>query len=271
MPRPRSKQHEGDGRDHDYRRVFQEFGVGFVSLSGDNALAEQCPWCGKDRFHLNIRTGEYHCKKCPASGNVTTYLTWLHGEYVKETRPEHYAALRAKRGIAPQTLSRHALAYDPPDRRWLVPFRSAKGNVVNVQLYYPDRPKGGKLPNKLNLPELPTALYGFDKLMAADKDKWVLLCEGPFDAIALDYSIGAENRPKYVIVALPGAFKEAWAEHFEGRKVRAFYDNDKGGRRHTEQVEKLLGESGVAAELKVRKVAGRNARRLRRERPRSGP
>src|SRR5262249_37432610 len=58
---------------------------------------------------------------------------------------------------------------------------------------------------------------------------------------------------KYVIVATPGAFKEEWADHFKGRKVRALYDNDEGGRRHTACVQKLLGESGVAAELLVLK------------------
>ncbi len=252
MPAPRPKQHEGNGRQHDYRRVFQEFGVEFKSLSGENALAEECPWCGKDRFYVEVPTGLYHCKHCAAEGNTTTYLTWLHGEYMRATKPEHFSALGKKRGgVAPQRLRAHGLAYEAPDRRWLIPFKGAEGNVVNVQLYYPDRPKGGKLPSKQNLPELPTALYGFDKLKAADTDKPVLLCEGPFDAIALDHSIGAENRGKYVIVASPGAFKETWAEHFEGRKVRAFYDNDKGGRQHTERVEKLLGESGVAAELKV--------------------
>src|SRR5262249_8933869 len=153
----------------------------------------------------------------------------------------HYAALGRARGVAPQTLQRHQLAYHEGLSCWLVPFKNAQGKVINLMRYEPDRPK----PNKFMLPGLPTALYGFDRLMAADKSKLVLLCEGPLDAIALDYSIGSGNRPKYVIVATPGAFKEEWAEYFRGRKVRAFYDNDDAGRKHTERVRKLLGESGV--------------------------
>ncbi len=246
---PPPKPCETNGRAHKtYASVFQTFGVEF-RINGTEALADACPWCGKDRFYLNVTTGQYDCKKCKTKGNVTTYLTWLHKRFLDQTTPDHYLALKAKRGIASQTLKIHELAYDPAGKRWLVPFKNSNGNVVNIQLYYPDREKD----NKRWLPMLPTALYGFDKLMAADKKKIVLLCEGPFDAIALDYNIGATKRDRQVIVATPGAFKAEWAEHFQDRKVRALYDNDEGGRGHTEGVRKLLGESGVAAELRLLK------------------
>jgi hypothetical protein len=56
-----------------------------------------------------------------------------------------------------------------------------------------------------------------------------------------------------VIVATPASFKEAWCEHFRGREVRACYDNGKGGWQHAARVAKLLGESGVAEEVRVLK------------------
>jgi hypothetical protein len=56
---------------------------------------------------------------------------------------------------------------------------------------------------------------------------------------------------KYVIVAIPGTFKEEWAEHFRDRTVRCFFDNDQGGRKHTERVARFVGESGIAFELKA--------------------
>src|SRR5262249_52781936 len=120
---------------------------------------------------------------------------------------------------------------------------------INFQRYLWDKEK----PNKLNLPELPAAIYGFHKLTddrrRRDRERPVFLCEGPFDAIALDYSIGSENRAKYVILALPGCFKEEWAEHFRGLKVRALFDNDDGGRQQADRVEKLL--RGVTSELRL--------------------
>jgi hypothetical protein len=242
MPRPPSYE------SRNYARVFETFGVQ-VSVNGSvEALADACPWCGKDRFHINIKTGLFHCKHCEeGQGNIYYYLTWLHGHYLAQTTTDDYRALKAKRSIACQTLKRHQLAYAKELGCWLVPFKTTTGSVANLMRYYPDRPK----PNKYMLPELPTAIYGFDQLAAADRGKPVLLCEGPFDAIAADYSIGAENRAKYVIVATPGAFKEEWAEHFRGRKVRALYDNDEGGRQQAKRVQRLLGESRVADELLV--------------------
>jgi hypothetical protein len=251
--KPNPQQHETNGKQHNYARVFEEFGVSFGRRSSDEVVADACPWCGKDRFYLNVTNGLYDCKHCDASGNVTTYLTWIHGQYLGQTTAEDYLRLKAKRGIASQTLKLHQLAYARDLGCWVIPFKNGKGNVVNIMRYWPDRPKGkGQPPNKLMLPELPTALYGFDKLVSADKDKPVLLCEGPFDAIALDYDIGATHRARYVIVAAPGAFKEDWTEHFEGRKVLAAMDNDGGGEKLRERLRELLGEGGKA-ELRLLK------------------
>jgi hypothetical protein len=231
----------------DYTCVFETFGVSFGSVSGDNALAETCPWCGKDRFYLNVTTGQYDCKKCQAQGNITTYLTWLHRHFLDKTTNEHYLQLKAKRGIASQTLKLHELAYDVQRDRWLIPFKNPQGNVINLQLYYPAKEK----PNKYMLPGLPTSIYGFDKLMTTGADVPVLLFEGPFDAIAADWNIEAKHRSRYCILATPGHFKKEWAEHFRGRKVRVLNDNDNGGREQSKTVEKLLGESRVAAELQT--------------------
>ncbi len=234
--------------DKNYSKVFEAFGVVFAKISGDQAQADECPFCGKDRFSVNVKSGQYDCKKCQESGNVTIFLTKMHKQFFEATTTDDYLALKAKRGgIATQTLRDvHQLAYDRAGGRWLIPFKNANGNVVNIQFYHPNRDK----PNKFNLPLLPTAIYGFDNL-TDDKKKIVFLCEGPFDAIALDWNIGATKRSKYVILATPGTFKEAWVDHFKGRKVRALYDNDDGGRQHRERVQKLLGESKVAEKLEV--------------------
>lgn len=236
-----------NGKHHDYSKVFAQFGVTFGQPTGSGEVcAEECPFCGKDKFHVNVGTGKYHCKHCQEGGNVTTFLTWQHGRLLEATTKDHYLTLKAKRGIASQTLRSHELAYDEAEDRWLIPFKSSKDSVVNIQLYYPNKPK----PNKYNLPELPTALYGFHTL-TGDKDKTVYLCEGPFDAIALDYNIGHKNRHKYIILATPGSFKEEWAPHFAGLRVKVCHDNDKGGREQSAREQKLL--SPVAHSLTVLK------------------
>jgi hypothetical protein len=240
-------------RPPDFARTYEALGVRFVP-NGDpvQLRAEECPFCGGAKFYLNRDDGRYDCKSasCGPAGNVITFLSRVHAEYLAATTPADYSGLGKARGIAPQTLERHEFAFIRWAGEWLIPFKSTTGSVVNLMRYLPDKPK----PNKLMLPGLPTALYGFEKLMDSDnKDKDVLLCEGPLDAVALDYNIGPKNRGRYVIVAIPGTFKEQWAEHFRDRRVRCLFDNDDGGRAHTRRVSLILGESGIAAELKALK------------------
>jgi hypothetical protein len=231
-----------------YARVFEWFGLTFRK-AGSQLEAESCPFCDKDRFHLDPATGLYHCKHCQEGGNVKTFLTKMHQRFLGQTTDAHYRALGGKRGgIALQTLRRHELAYDAAEGRWLLPFKSPGGSVVNVQLYYPGRPKGH---NKMNLPGLPACLFNFHEL-STDRDRPVLLFEGVFDLIAADYHL-RQNRSKYDLIAAPVSFKEEWVPYLKGRKVMALYDNDKGGDQHRDRVRKLLGESGEAAELLVLK------------------
>jgi hypothetical protein len=230
-----------------YRDVFATLGVEFTKASGDEAVGE-CPWCGGGKFYLNVPTGKYQCKTCQEKGNATTFLTRLHGRHLEATTAAQRSRLASLRGVSPQTVARHEWAYDAGLGCWLIPFKNERGNVVNLVRYFPDRKK----PNKFKLPLLPTCIYGFDRLAKADaKGKFVYLCEGPPDALAADYGFGEKHRGRNVVVATPGAFKEDWAEHFRGFKVRLLYDNDGAGAELSDRAQKLL--TPVAAEVRVLK------------------
>jgi hypothetical protein len=82
---------------------------------------------------------------------------------------------------------------------WLVPFKSEKGDVLNLLLYNLGTNQ------KFFLPGLPLPLFGVDTL-SPDAGRTVFLCEGPFDAIALDYHLVAKRtRQRYDILAVPSA------------------------------------------------------------------
>jgi len=238
--------HGGGKPDRGYIPVFETFGYSFSKLNGSGeVLADECPFCAKENhFYLKATEGVFHCKRCDRGGNISDFLTEMHSRALKATTTEDWLRLKKKRGIASQTLKLHELAFDRGSGRWLIPFKNKKGEIINLQLY---RESDGR---KTNLTRLATGLYGLDRL-SDDRNRILFLCEGPFDGIALDYHIGAVHRRKYDIVATPGPFKECWCEFFQGRKVRALFDNDKGGDAHRAQVTKLLGESRVASELRL--------------------
>ena len=224
-------------------KFYRTFGLN-ISKVGDTQAIAECPWCSKEKLYINIESGQYHCKTCDEKGNCYTYLRSHYDEAVEGTTDKHFQALKAKRGISVQTLKRHGLAYDIQTAHWLIPFKNEKGSVVNLQRY---NLKSGK---KYNLPGLSLSLYGAHQLPSSDPSKIVYLCEGPFDAVALDYQL-KNKRGNYDIVACPGPFQKAWAELFRDRKVIALFDNDAGGDSHRQTVIKLLGNSRIAADLRV--------------------
>jgi hypothetical protein len=111
---PDSFRNEGEksgGRVNNFAPVYEKFGVHLSTPNGSGeAKAEECPWCSRTKCYVNVTTGQYHCKQCDASGNVTTFLTWVQADRFEKTTPEHYSRLGKRRGIAPQTLKRHGLA-----------------------------------------------------------------------------------------------------------------------------------------------------------------
>src|SRR5689334_16715379 len=72
--------HTGPGKEHapDHTRLFTRLGLVFRQVRDGQALAEECPFCGKDRFYVAVATGLYDWNRCAEKGNPTTYLTWLH-------------------------------------------------------------------------------------------------------------------------------------------------------------------------------------------------
>jgi hypothetical protein len=95
-----------------YARVFETFGVESSVNGSAEARANACPWCGKDKFFLNVTTGLFDCKHCEAGhGNVNQYLTWVHAGFLARTRLANYQALKARRSVAIQRLKAHQLAY----------------------------------------------------------------------------------------------------------------------------------------------------------------
>ena len=157
-----------------YADLFGRLGFPVTLNGSPEAVAEQCPFCGNDRCHLNIETGQYHCKHCEASGNVSDFLNWLHRCCFKATTNEQYQRLKAReRGIAIQTLKKHELAYKANTDEWLIPFKNPKGRIVNLQLYQV------RTGSKYNLPGLPCSLSTICTNSATTTKRFYFCVKGP--------------------------------------------------------------------------------------------
>jgi hypothetical protein len=232
---------------NNYARLFEAFGVSFIS-NGDpiNLHAEACPFCGGEKFAVNVSEGTYQCmnaNRCGAKGNAYTFIRWVHETALEKTTDKDYRRLKDTLGLPLQTLKLHQLAWY--EDHWLIPYKSVKGKIVNLFHYYTeDKSK------RRSLPCLKLCLYGVDQLPpeAERGERTLFVCEGVPDLMALDYHLRSKikTRTRYDLIAVPSAnvFRPAWLAHLKGYKaVRLCLDNDKAGRDGQERITKMVRES----------------------------
>lgn len=249
MPRipPTNDKPSPNGKPSSFLKLFKLFG-GTFTVSGKEAHAAECPFCGNAKFFLEVETGLYKCHSantCGEKGNAYDFIRRVYDDCLRETTDDDYHRLKNVRGLPLQTWKRHGLAWCRATGCWLVPFMSETGKVLNLTRYYPET--GGKFA----LPGLSLQLYGLDQLKT-DTNRKLFVCEGPFDAIALDHHLrDKKTRDRFDILAVPSAnvFYPDWLKYLKGRTVRLCLDNDKAGRDGQQRIAKLARDKKVDAKL----------------------
>lgn len=201
-------------------------------IGGSGNWEGDCIFCGKEKhFYVNVEKGMFDCKVCGAEGNLISFLTRTIAELHKETPRKFWQKIADSRGIPSKVIKRRKLAYD--GEYWLIPCFSETGTVRDIRRY--------NFKTMMATPGCKTQLFGMDRLAKAKTADTVWLCEGEWDAIAMDWlqdSLGKKD----VVVAVPGAgiFKETWISKFKGKNVICVYDMDSAGEKGAEKAFKKL-------------------------------
>lgn len=184
----------------------------------------------------------WHSKTLGEGGDVHKFL-----ERVCQKNEENFEGaavqrLAKARGLPPGAFKGYGIGFD--GKYFTIPVRDFRGKVVDVRRWIP----GLKMQATAGCSLM---LFGADKLAQSNQRATVYLCEGEWDAIALNWLL---TRVKYppkdaVVVAVPGSgiFKDSWADYFQERTVHTVYDNDAAG----EEGELLARErlTGVAKKV----------------------
>jgi hypothetical protein len=213
--------------------VFQFHGVSFNGQSTETELISTCPFCGKEgHFYINKKEGLFNCKRCGKSGNAHTFLHFLHDQCLLSTSKSKYTSLSRQRALPASALSDAELAYDPSLKRWLIPIRNARGTMVNLRCWTPKSPM-------LGTKSCDASIYGLHTLQDTGP---IYICEGEWDAIALEWLLYKNKETKASVVAVPGAntFKNGWHKQFGNRSIILLYDNDQAGKDGMNRVAKTL-------------------------------
>lgn len=205
-------------------RGFVAHGVVFHDMAGDQVIGD-CPFSGKERkFYVNWRTKLWDSKTAGFSGNFERFLELTakeNSDHYNAT-PEAQSTLARSRQLPKSAFARWGIGFD--GRNFTIPIKNEKGRVVDLRTWRPGR-------KSMSSPGVSTGLFGHDQLNSPTRaNEPVYICEGEWDAMALDWLLRLLKKPG-IVVGLPGAntFKAEWVPSFKDRDVFAMYDADEAG------------------------------------------
>ena len=195
-------------------------------------------------LYFSIKTGQYHCKKCDASGNLIT-LKKHFGDVSSEDKneaarnvrtvtpsmvekyhqelPERLREYLHGRGITDEIINQQKIGYgNHYGQSWImIPIKDINGNYAFFKLR--QDPKFGN--EKITWPNGQAEIYEWETLRFS-KEK-ILICEGEMDALLMK-SLGFN-----CVTNTHGAntVKDEWMEHFRPEiEYYICYDNDSAGK-----------------------------------------
>lgn len=213
-----------------------------LDLEGNPNAVGECPFCGKEKFSVNVETGLWRCFVCEEKGNVTSFLRKLVELLDGEDERISNLLSRDRRVSALALYEYHAFVH-PVTMEYAVAGYSVDRKVSQIYRYVV---KGSK---KLLL-ATPTVNHGlFLPFGWDDKKKIVYVCEGPWDAMALwdalrgykeDRETGELSRTgseessllaSANVVGIPGCGSVGepflkWCSLFKGKQVVLCFDSD---------------------------------------------
>ena len=214
-------------------RVFETHGVIFNATRGDEHYG-LCPFTGKeDKFYVNEQTMLWDSKTAGIGGDIPKFLYEISKQNVQQLTEFTKRRLSSHRNLPAEAFKAWHTGWDGHRYTW--PVRNVKGIVQDIRHY-----QLGK--QMMSTSGCSTGLMGAEWLTKKPKDP-VYLCEGEWDAIAMQWLITELRRPG-VVLCVPGVgtFKQEWVPWFNGKTVHVMYDSDEAGENGDILVQKRLGE-----------------------------
>lgn len=193
-----------------------------LDWENDDDPKDECPWCGKEKFSVNVASGLSRCLVCGISSdgssglNPMLFIRELHSLLRESTTSDMYDELAESRGLlSGESLKAFGLVYHAGT--WLVPAYTSEKKLSQLYRYgdtcYPT-------------PTLSAQMFGANTVNT--KHKVLNVTEGVWDAVAFYEMLKVEGL-KESVVGLPGilGFKDEWLKLFSKfDTIVVLQDND---------------------------------------------
>lgn len=247
----------------DKLRPYAFHGVHFSANGSPGHVVADCPFCGKEgKFSVDVVTGLWRCWVCGAgtvagggNGLVFTRLIWetACNRVVGVPEPFRAAVAKDRKLLLPNTVAAWGVC-QARDGAWLVPGYGTDGKLdqvyrrVKAKDSWQLRPTPGIWPEgKVHHLHLPAGDFDPERPN-------IIVCEGPWDGMALWEVWQQSGMSNTNIIAVPGCstWRDEWTQLCKGKCVTLLYDSDHpptlGGYKGMMRAAKRL--SGVAASVR---------------------
>lgn len=212
-----------------------------LDLEGSPNAVGECPFCGREKFSVNVETGLWRCLVCDEKGNLTSFLRKIHEG---GTLDGHHGGswLVGNRGVTTESLEAFGIVVHPVTGEIVVPGYSTDRKLMTLYQWV-------KLGARRVLQQ--TASVNHQLFIPEDfdpKKQVIYVCEGPWDAMALwdalrSYkesgdgelvktgSVEASLYSEANVIGVPGCGSvgepfSKWCSLFAGKKVVLCFDSD---------------------------------------------
>jgi len=207
-------------------KPFTLLGVDFTEVR-DREVIGTCPFTGDERkFFVNYTNLLWDSKTASLSGDLSTFFISI-CEFNEERMNQSFKIIELARNrkLPTEAFEGYMIGWD--GEKYTIPIYDFRGKVTDVRRVYLHKKKC----KIYGIPKGSVGLFNADALADNQlKDEPVYICEGEWDAIALNWLLRKNKAPGFA-VGVPGAntFKMTWAEAFRKRDVTVCYDNDHAG------------------------------------------
>lgn len=242
-------------------------GIELDWVKGEKNASGDCPWCDKPKFGVSVANGKSRCFSCGFEGNTYSFIKKLWKESDELTTD--YSSLAEDRGLMfPETLMHWGVCRCSITGSWLVPGYSEESKLQ--QLYKYETIRGKKL--VWPTPTIKAKIFGMN--LWDDNKNSVIICEGPWDAMALWECLNKakpvleDQQTRFIetanldenlaadinVIGIPGCdnFSDVWLTLLEGKSVTVMFDND-----HPKTHKKTGKKINPAGFMASKKLAGR--------------
>ena len=241
-----------NGSSNQYLKFFASFGVTVVAQR--EQLQGDCPFldCKKEgHFYASSASGLWDCKRCGKSGNIFTFMSFLHTSHNRVMTEKDYNWIAKQRpGISITTLKKYGICRFGPSSV-LIPSYNLEGKIASLpiwrELSNPDNTVSHRI---LNPPIVKAALFGLQFVKSASS---VYICEGQWDMLALHSAfstVTVKAKPLLSVsslLAVPGAgtFPQQHLSLLDNRDIFILFDNDSAGLKGVESLLNAISRHGV--------------------------